>query len=224
MLLQARDVAKTYRMDRVEVQALRGVSLAVEPGEFLVIFGPSGSGKSTLLQILGLLDRPSRGTFLFEGRDVSTLGDRDLSAVRNRRVGFVFQAFHLLPGYTARQNIELPLHYARFGAAERDRRVAEAAEQVGIAARLSHRPVELSGGERQRVAIARALVCRPAVLLADEPTGNLDSASGLGVLEVFRELHRAGTTVALVTHNLDLARFATRCVTLRDGLLHDGGA
>jgi putative ABC transport system ATP-binding protein len=212
-----RDVARVYPRGAGEVVALAGVSLDVRDGEKLAIMGPSGSGKTTLLSILGCLDRPSRGEHLFDGRRVEALSDDELSRLRNRSIGFVFQAFHLIPQLTVAENVETPLLYEGAPAAEWRPRALRSLERVGLAARADHRPSELSGGEAQRAAIARALVTEPRLLLADEPTGNLDSATGEEIAALLDELHARGRTVVLVTHNETLARRAQRVVRLRDG-------
>ncbi len=206
-------------MGAVEVHALRGVSLTIAAGEFVSIMGPSGSGKTTLMDILGCLARPTAGLYRLEGRDVSTLSDTDLARVRNRRIGFVFQTFNLLPRASARENVELPLVYAGVPRGERRRRAEAALEAVGLADRLAHQPNELSGGQRQRVAIARALVAEPALVFADEPTGNLDSRSGAEIMELFAGLNDRGVTLVLVTHDQAIAQRARRIVSLRDGLV-----
>ncbi len=221
MLIELQDVSRTYRMGSVDVPALRDVSLAVETGAYVAITGPSGSGKSTLMHILGCLDRPTRGRFHLAGRDVSSLRDAQLASLRNETVGFVFQTFNLLPRASALRNVETPLLYARVPRRERRARARVALERVGLGDRLDHRSSELSGGERQRVAIARALVNTPSLLLADEPTGNLDSQTGAGILALFDELHRAGNTLLLVTHEAEVAARAERQVVLRDGRIHD---
>jgi len=216
-LIRLRGVSRVHRTGSVEVAALQGVDLDVEAGEFVAIVGPSGSGKSTLLHILGCLDRPTAGQYLLKGRPVDGLSDDELAVVRNRELGFVFQSFNLLPRMSALRNVEQPLIYARVPAAERRRRAAEALERVGLGHRLHHRPNELSGGERQRVAVARALVNNPSVLLADEPTGNLDTRTGRDILALFRQLNEAGVTVILITHDMEVAAEARRIVEIRDG-------
>jgi putative ABC transport system ATP-binding protein len=219
-VVEARGVTKVYRMEGVEVRALDGVDLAVHRGDSLAIMGPSGSGKSTLLGLLGGLDRPSGGSLAFEGRDVASLSDDELARVRNQVVGFVFQSFQLLPRTTALANVGLPLVYRGLGRAERRRRAAEVLEAVGLGHRLQHRPSQLSGGEQQRVAIARALAAEPAMLLADEPTGNLDSRSGEEVLELLARLHsERGVAVVAVTHDPGVAAGFERTVVVRDGRL-----
>ena len=218
--MEARDVTKVYRLDGVEVRALDGVDLEVVPGDSLAIMGPSGSGKSTLLGLLGGLDRPTSGTLRFQGRDVTRLSDDQLAVVRNRVVGFVFQNFQLLARTPAVGNVGLPLVYRGLGRAERRRRAVQALQSVGLGHRLQHRPSQLSGGEQQRVAIARALVTEPAMLLADEPTGNLDSRSGEEVLELLARLHaERGVAVVVVTHDPGVAGRFQRRVTMADGRL-----
>jgi len=214
-MIELEDVDKTYRDGGLEVHALRGVSMTVQRGELLTIMGPSGSGKSTLLHILGCLDRPTAGRYLLEGRDVRTLSDRELALTRNRKIGFVFQSFHLLPRESALENVALPLLYA--GERHAKARSREALAAVGLAGRLQHRPGQLSGGEQQRVAIARAIVKRPAVVLADEPTGNLDTQVGNEIMKLFLEQHHAGMTVILITHNPEIAALGQRQLWLRDG-------
>ena len=219
-LLELRDIHKTFATGGGAVRALRGLSLTVEAGEFVALVGPSGSGKSTLMHLIGLLDRPTSGTYLFEGDDVSRSSRSALAALRNRRIGFVFQGFHLLPRQTAWENVTLPLLYAGAPARERRRRALALLERVGLADRAHHRPNQLSGGQQQRVAIARALANEPRLLLADEPTGNLDSATGAEILAEFRRLHRdTAQTIVLVTHDAIVAESAQRVVALRDGLI-----
>ncbi len=217
MLIQMQGLSKVYQMDGVKVEALKHVSLDIAAGEYVSIMGPSGSGKSTMMNLLGCLDTPSGGEYWLNGQEVSRLSDDDLARVRNREIGFVFQTFNLLPRATALHNVELPLVYAGIRARERRERAVEALERVGLGHRMDHRPNELSGGQRQRVAIARALVNRPSILLADEPTGNLDSTTSEEIMRVFADLHRAGQTVIMVTHEPDIAAHAERVVVLRDG-------
>lgn len=217
MVLAARSVTKTYVLDEIEVNALCGVDLDVCKGEMLAIMGPSGSGKSTLMHIVGLLDRPTSGTVAIDGVDVSQMDPNELAAVRNKRIGFVFQSFNLLARTTAQSNVELPLIYAGASGAERARRAREALEHVGLGERLGHMPNQLSGGQQQRVAIARALVTEPTIVLADEPTGNLDSKSGIEVMAFLQELNRQGITIVLVTHDAKVARHAQRVVEIQDG-------
>ncbi len=223
MLIKTEDVWKIYKMGKVQVEALRGVSLEVEKGEYLAIMGPSGSGKSTLMNILGCLDTPSKGKYYLEGRDVSSLNDDELSLLRNKKIGFVFQSFHLLPRTPAIHNVELPLIYAGLSKKERRKMAERALEMVGLKDRMWHRPNELSGGERQRVAIARAIVNQPSILLADEPTGNLDSRSGEEIMEIFEELHRQGNTIIMVTHDPNIAARPQRIVNLKDGRIISHG-
>jgi putative ABC transport system ATP-binding protein len=219
------DVRKTYRMGSLEVEALRGVSLDISPGEYVAVMGPSGSGKSTLMHILGCLDVPTSGSFHLAGDDVSVMSEDELADIRNRRIGFVFQQFNLLPSLSAWRNVELPLAYAGVHRHERRKRAVAALEQVGLGDRVEHRPGELSGGQQQRVAVARALVTEPALLLADEPTGNLDSASTGEMLALMGELHLAGRTIVLITHEADVAGQAKRVVRLRDGqVTEDSGS
>jgi putative ABC transport system ATP-binding protein len=217
MLIRMRAVERTYAMGKVEVHALRGIDLDIAANEYVAVMGPSGSGKSTLMNILGCLDRPTRGSFHLDGRDVARLGDAQLSRVRGEFVGFVFQTFNLLPRATALQNVEVPLVYAGVRGARRRQLAREALERVGMADRVEHRPNELSGGQRQRVAIARALVKRPSLVLADEPTGNLDTATGHEIMRILDGLHAEGNTVVLVTHEPYIADHASRRIHLRDG-------
>ncbi|GAB3452890.1 ABC transporter ATP-binding protein [Actinophytocola sediminis] len=218
-LIELTDVRKTYNTGALAVEALRGVSIAIDQGEFVAIAGPSGSGKSTLMHILGCLDVPTSGSYLLAGGDVGALPASHLATIRNRRIGFVFQQFNLLASMTALRNVELPLAYAGVSRSRRRERAAAALDRVGLADRHAHRPGELSGGQQQRVAVARALVTDPALLLADEPTGNLDSASSAEVLGLFTQLHAAGRTIVLITHEPDVAALAQRTVVMRDGAL-----
>jgi putative ABC transport system ATP-binding protein len=216
-LIRLEAASKTYRMGDVEVHALRGVNLDIQQGEFTAIMGASGSGKSTLMNILGCLDRPSGGRYLLDGQEVSGFTTEELADIRNRTIGFVFQSFNLLARTSALENVELPLLYAGTPTAERHARAAASLAQVGLADRADHLPNQMSGGQQQRVAIARALVTRPRVILADEPTGNLDSRTSIEVMALFQELGRGGITVVLVTHEPDIAQYASRVVVMRDG-------
>jgi len=216
-LIDTQDLWKTYVMGSEEIHALRGVSIQIERGEYVAIMGPSGSGKSTLMNLIGCLDTPSKGTYLLNGKRVSDMNDNELARIRNEEIGFVFQTFNLLPRASALHNVELPLVYAGVAARDREQRARAALEKVELATRVTHRPNELSGGQRQRVAIARALVNNPSILLADEPTGNLDSKTGAEIMGLFNRLHEAGNTILLVTHEPDVAAFARRSIHLRDG-------
>jgi putative ABC transport system ATP-binding protein len=218
-VIELEDVTKVYRTGTIAVAALRGVSLTINQGEYVAIIGPSGSGKSTLMHILGCLDIPTSGVFRLAGENVSTMSEAALAEVRNRRIGFVFQQFNLLPSLSAWQNVELPLVYAGVRRAERKERAMAALDRVGLSSRVQHRPGELSGGQQQRVAVARALVTEPALILADEPTGNLDSVSARDVLDLMDELHAAGRTLILITHDVEVASASDRLIGIRDGLL-----
>jgi putative ABC transport system ATP-binding protein len=216
-LIETRDLWKTYVMGEEEIHALRGVSIAIERGEYVAIMGPSGSGKSTLMNLIGCLDTPTKGSYLLNGKEVAEMNDDELARIRNEEIGFVFQTFNLLPRATALHNVELPLVYAGIPSKVRQERARDALEKVELTSRASHRPNELSGGQRQRVAIARALVNNPSILLADEPTGNLDSKTGNEIMGVFDRLHAAGNTIILVTHEGDIAAYARRVIHIRDG-------
>ena len=222
-LIHCERLHKPYRMGEAEVAAVRGVDLDIEAGSYIAIMGPSGSGKSTLMNLIGCLDTPTAGRYRLRGREVAELDDDELATIRNEEIGFVFQGFHLLPRATAQQNVELPLVYASVSPAERRRRAAEVLERVGLADRAGHRPNQLSGGQRQRVAIARALVNEPSLLLADEPTGNLDSRTGSEILDLLDDLHGRGHTIILVTHEAEVAARTHRVVRLHDGsIAYDG--
>jgi len=216
-LIHARDLRKTYHVGDQMVQALDGLDLDIHANEYVALMGPSGSGKSTLMNMLGCLDSPTSGKYILNGQDVSRLDDDALADIRNREIGFVFQTFNLLPRYTAVENVALPMIYGGFSKAERDARAREVLTQVGLGDRMDHKPNELSGGQRQRVAVARALVMKPSIILADEPTGNLDTATSLEVMQLFSDIQKAGNTVILVTHEEDIAACAHRTVRLRDG-------
>lgn len=216
-LIETRDLWKTYQMGDEEIHALRGVSITIQRGEYLAIMGPSGSGKSTLMNLIGCLDTPSKGTYLLNGKEVSQMNDNELARIRNEEIGFVFQTFNLLPRATALHNVELPLVYAGVSKSDRLERARAALDKVELGQRMHHRPNELSGGQRQRVAIARALVNNPSILLADEPTGNLDSKTGTEIMALFDRLHAAGNTIVLVTHEADIAAHAHRIIAIRDG-------
>jgi putative ABC transport system ATP-binding protein len=217
MIIRMDGLTKVYQMDGVKVEALKGVTLGVAAGEYISIMGPSGSGKSTLMNLIGCLDTPSAGSYALDGVLVSEMEDDQLAAVRNKKIGFVFQTFNLLPRSTALKNVELPMQYAGVDAKTRREMAASSLESVGLGKRMQHKPTEMSGGERQRVAIARALVNDPAILLADEPTGNLDSRTGVEIMGIFDRLHQEGRTVILVTHDQNVAEHADRMVSLLDG-------
>ncbi|MEK6700359.1 MAG: ABC transporter ATP-binding protein [Nitrospirota bacterium] len=216
-MIELTDIAKTYRMGNVEICALCGVSLRVGPGELIAVMGPSGSGKSTLMNVIGCLDRPTAGSYRFEGREISDLTDDELAAVRNIKIGFVFQSFNLLPRFSALKNVEVPLIYSGVSGRMRRERAVPVLEKVGLGDRMHHKPSELSGGQQQRVAIARALVNNPPLLLADEPTGNLDSRSGEEILDIITDLNKQGVTIMIVTHDRDVAARCKRIINLKDG-------
>jgi putative ABC transport system ATP-binding protein len=216
-LIRAEDLWRTYIMGAEEIHALRGVSFTIDPGEYVAIMGPSGSGKSTLMNLIGCLDSPSKGNYVLRGKMVSQMGDDELAEIRNREIGFVFQTFNLLPRASALHNVELPMVYAGIPKEERLARARRSLEMVDLGDRVTHKPNELSGGQRQRVAIARALVMGPSILLADEPTGNLDSATGEEIMRLFEKLHTEGHTIILVTHERDIADHAHRTIHIRDG-------
>jgi len=218
-MLVTQDLVKTYRMAQQEVQALKGINLNIEAGEMVAIMGPSGSGKSTLMTLLGCLDTPTSGSLALDGLDVSSATEVELSQIRNLKIGFVFQSFHLLPDMTALENVALPLFYARRPRAERDAKAQQSLEKVGLGDRVHHRPLELSGGQQQRVSIARALVNQPALLLADEPTGALDTQTSYEIMRLLQELNDQGTTLVIITHEPDIARCCKRIVILRDGII-----
>jgi putative ABC transport system ATP-binding protein len=216
-LIETVDLWKSYQMGDEDIHALRGVSIQIDRGEYVAIMGPSGSGKSTLMNLIGCLDTPSKGSYLLNGKQVSQMDDNELARIRNEEIGFVFQTFNLLPRATALRNVELPLVYAGVPSKERELRARAALDKVELSSRMSHRPNELSGGQRQRVAIARALVNNPSILLADEPTGNLDSKTGVEIMALFERLHSAGNTIVLVTHEPEVAAYAHRAIHIRDG-------
>ena len=218
-LIQLKGIAKIYQMGALEVKALQSITLNIDKNEYVALMGPSGSGKSTLMNIIGCLDTPSKGEYILNNTDVSALRDNQLAEIRNKEIGFVFQTFNLLPRYSALENVALPLVYAGIGKEEREARATEVLKQVGLLDRMHHKPNELSGGQRQRVAVARAMVNRPSIILADEPTGNLDSKTSLEIMDLFKDIHSLGNTIILVTHEEDIAENAHRIVRLIDGLV-----
>jgi putative ABC transport system ATP-binding protein len=218
-LVNLQNITKEYNNGRISVQALRGITFNIEAGEFVAIMGPSGSGKSTLMNLVGCLDRPSSGSYKLDDKEVARLSDAELAEVRNKCIGFIFQSFNLLPKLSALQNVELPLIYAGVTGRERARRARKALEEVGLADRMHHRPSELSGGQQQRVAVARALVNQPKLILADEPTGNLDSKSGLEIMQILDDLNQQGNTVVMVTHDAQVAAWANRLIVVHDGCI-----
>jgi putative ABC transport system ATP-binding protein len=220
MLIALKDLTKTYQMGEVDIPALRGVSLEINPGEFMAIMGPSGSGKTTLLNLLGCLDRPSSGQYFFEGEDISRRSEDELARIRNQKIGFVFQGFNLLSRTAAQENVEMPLLYGpRVPAREKHERAKAMLERVGLGERTHHHPSQLSGGQQQRVAIARALINQPRLILADEPTGNLDTKSSQEIMVIFQKLNAEGITIIMVTHEEDIARYAKRAIHMRDGVV-----
>ena len=219
-MIDARDIHKVFMLGKVELHVLRGINLAVERGEYISIMGPSGSGKSTLMHILGCLETPTAGTYILDGQEVHSLDDAEMARIRRTKIGFVFQNFYLLPRMSALDNVALPMVYAGVPLAERRKRAEEILARVGLGDRIKHKPSELSGGERQRVAIGRALANDPEILLADEPTGNLDTRTGAEIMGLFKELHRAGKTVIVVTHDPEIAKRAERIVRIRDGVIY----
>lgn len=221
-IIQTENLFKTYNMGKVEVNALQGVDISIKQGEFVAIIGPSGSGKSTLMHILGCLDSPTKGSYTLDGINVEKLSKAKLAKIRNQKIGFVFQTFNLLPHINVLKNVELPLLYGGVNGSQREKRAIEVLNSVGLGDRLNHKPSELSGGQRQRVAIARAIVNNPSIILADEPTGNLDTTSGSDIMSIFSDLHKKGNTVIVVTHDKSIADKADRVITIIDGKIHNG--
>ncbi len=221
-IIQTENLVKTYNMGKVEVNALQGVGISIKQGEFVAIIGPSGSGKSTLMHILGCLDSPTKGSYILDGINVEKLSKRKLAKIRNKKIGFVFQTFNLLPHINIQKNVELPLLYGGVNGSQRSKQAITVLKSVGLGDRLKHKPSELSGGQRQRVAIARAIVNNPSIILADEPTGNLDSTSGSDIMSIFADLHKKGNTVIVVTHDKSIAEKADRVITIVDGKIHHG--
>ncbi|WP_317175600.1 ABC transporter ATP-binding protein [Adhaeribacter swui] len=219
IIIQTKDISRVYRMGSETIHALKSVSIEINRGEYVAFMGPSGSGKSTLMNIVGCLDTPSGGQYILNGKDVSNMTDNELAEIRNKEIGFVFQTFNLLPRSTSLDNVSLPLIYAGYGKSAREEKALRALESVGLGPRAKHKPNELSGGQRQRVAIARALVNDPSIILADEPTGNLDTKTSYEIMELFENLHAKGNTIIMVTHEEDIAKYAHRIVRLRDGLI-----
>lgn len=219
MLIEIKDLVKRYKMGNSEVEALRGINLNISQNEFVSIMGPSGSGKSTLMNILGCLDTPSSGKYIFDSTDISLVSDDELSEIRNKKIGFIFQTFNLLPKLNSLQNVELPLIYAGIEKEQRRERAVKALQRLGLGDRMDHKPNELSGGQRQRVAIARALVTQPEIILADEPTGNLDTKTSFEIMDLFQQLHYEGNTIILITHEEEIAQQAKRSIIIRDGIL-----
>lgn len=218
-LIQIRDIKRDFQLGTETIHVLKGIDLQINKGEYVALMGPSGSGKSTLMNLLGCLDTPTSGTYILNGKDVSQMHDDDLAEVRNKEIGFVFQTFNLLPRTTALDNVALPMVYAGYSKSERNERAKEVLTQVGLGDRMDHQPNQLSGGQRQRVAVARALVNKPSIILADEPTGNLDSKTSIEIMKLFGEIHASGNTVILVTHEEDIAAYAHRIIRLKDGMI-----